>query len=363
MMQNKDFLRVKEILAITLILVGIKLADSTPVLMAQKAQNGFWLIPLLSFILIFPSFLIMLHLLKKYQDKNLLELIESITGKWIGKFVGMLLFIFAFLTLTLDSRNYIEQIKLLYFPESPTDIIFFIFIGIVFFGAKKGMEVIGFTAWIALFVIKGAAILVLILIYGDIVVQRIFPIFGASLPVMLSEGINKAAIFAELFFLLIAYQSAKKTAMFRKGIIIASMITIFEITIFYFVYTTVFDYNSIEKIQFPFHDITQFINFGEFLTNIETIFMVFWLFAAFLKFIIFLYITTWIFGEIFVIRNFEPLLLPFSFLVILIGLLPFNSIMNELVLRETLLTIMSPFFIIFPFVLWIIAWSKGDLKQ
>ncbi|MGP4038956.1 GerAB/ArcD/ProY family transporter [Gracilibacillus sp. D59] len=363
MMQNKGFLRVKEILAITLILVGVKLSDSTPALMAQKAQNGFWLIPLLAFICIFPSFLVLLYLLKKYQGKNIVELVESITGKWIGKCVGILLFIFAFLTLTLDSRNYIEQIKLLYFPESPTDIIFLVFIGIVFFGAKKGIEVIGFTSWILLFFIQGAFFLVLILVYEDIVIQRIFPIFGTSLPVMLTEGVKKASIFVELFFLLITYQSAKKTSMFRKGALIASIIALFELTIFYFVYTTVFDYNSIEKIQFPFHDITQYINFGEFLTNIETIFMIFWLFAAFLKFIIFIYITSWIFGEIFAIRNFEPLLLPFSFLVMMIGLLPFNSVMNELVFRETLLTIMSPFFIIFPFVLWIIAWVKGDLKQ
>ncbi|SFL75058.1 spore germination protein (amino acid permease) [Gracilibacillus orientalis] len=362
-MQNKGFLRLKEILAMTLILVGIKLSDSTPALMAQKAQNGFWLIPLLSFICILPSFLIMLYLLKKYQDKNIVELLESLTGKWIGKCVGILLFIFAFLTLTLDSRNYIEQIKLLYFPESPTDLIYFVFIAVVFIGAKKGIEVIGFTSWITLFTIKAAFVLVLILIYGDIVVQRIFPIFGASLPVVLSEGVKKAGIFAELFFLLIAYQSAKRTSMFRKGILLASIIVLLEITIFYFVYASVFDYNSIKKIQFPFHDITQYINLGNFLTNIETIFMIFWLFAAFIKFIIFIYITTWIFGEIFAIRNFEPLLLPFSFLVIIIGLSPFNSVINELVFRETLLTIMSPFFIIFPFVLWIIAWGKGDLKQ
>ncbi len=362
-MQNNGYLRIKEIIAMVLLLVGIKLSDSTPTLLAQKAQNGFWLIPLLSFICIFPGFLLMLYLLKKYQDKNLVELVETLTGKWIGKSIGLLLFLFAFFSLTLDSRNYIEQIKLLYFPESPTVMIFFLFIGIVFFGAKKGIEVIGITSWIFLPVIKVSAILVVMLVFGDMVFQRVFPIFGSGLPSILSEGVKKASIFAELFFLLIAYKVTKSTSMFPKGMIVASLLTILEMTIFYFIYISVFDYNSIEKIAFPFHDITQFINFGQFLTNIETIFMVFWLFAAFLKFIIFIYITTWIFGEIFAIRNFEPLLLPFCFLVIMIGLLPFNTVMNELVLRETLLTIMSPFFIILPYLLWGIAWGKGDLKQ
>ncbi|WP_208587118.1 GerAB/ArcD/ProY family transporter [Gracilibacillus suaedae] len=362
-MQNNGFLQTKEILAITLIVIGSKLADSTPALLAQKAQNGFWLIPVIAFVCIFPSFLIMLYLLNRYQHKNMIELIETITGKWIGKIIGLLLFLFTFLTLTLNSRNYVEQIKLLYFPESPTEIIYLIFFGIVFFGAKRGFEVIGYTSWVALPIIKLSAALVIILIMGNIVIQRVFPIFGSGLPIMLSEGVKSTAIFAELFFLLIAYQSAKKTQMFTKGVIIASIIAILEIVLFYFVYITVFDYNSIGKIAFPFHDIIQYIQFGEFFTNIETIFMIFWLFAAYIKFIIFIYITAWIFGEIFAIRNFEPLLLPFSFLVIMIGLLPINSISNELVLHDSLITIMSPFLIILPVLLWIIALVKGDLKR
>ncbi len=362
-MQNNGFLRTKEIIAITLILIGIKLSDSTPTLLAQKAQNGFWSIPILSFVCIFPSFLIMLYLLNKYQDKNVVELFEAITGKWIGKILGIVLFLCAFLSLTLDSRNYIEQVKLLYFPQSPTDMIYFIFIAVVFFGAKKGIEVIGYTCWIAIPFIKVSALCVLLLVMSEIVIQRIFPIFGAGLPIILSEGVKKASIFAELFFLLIAYQSAKKNTMFRKGITFGTVLAILEIILFYLVYASVFDYNSIEKIAFPYHDITQFISFGEFFTNIETIFMIFWLFAAFLKFIIFIYITTWIFAEIFAIRNFEPLLLPFSFLVIMIGLLPMNSATNELVLRETLLTVMSPIFILLPYILWLTAWGKGDLKQ
>ncbi|WP_058309213.1 GerAB/ArcD/ProY family transporter [Gracilibacillus massiliensis] len=361
-MQNNGYLRIKEIAAMTLLLVGIKLSDSTPSLLAQEAQNGFWLIPLLSFICMFPGFLIMLYLLKKYRDKNLVELMEAITGKWIGKILGLFIFLFAFFTITLDSRNYIEQIKLLYFPKSPTIVIFFIFIGIVFFGAKKGIEVIGETSWIFLTVIKISASLVILLSLGEIVMQRVFPIFGSGLFNIVTEGVKKASLFAELFFLLIAYKVTKSSSMFSKGIIIASIITIFEITLFYFVYITVFDYNSIGKIAFPFHDLTQFLNFGRFFTNIETLFMVFWLFAAFLKFIIFIYLATWIFGELFAIRNFEPLLLPFSFLVIMLGLLPFNAVINELILRETLLTIMSPFFIVLPYLLWGIAWGKGDLK-
>ncbi|WP_163539658.1 endospore germination permease [Gracilibacillus sp. YIM 98692] len=362
-MGNRGYLRTQEIFAMALIIISIKLTDSTPSLLAQKGQNGFWLIPILSFALILPGFLLMIYLLKKYENKNLIELFESILGQWFGKLIGFILFLFAFFAMTLDSRNYVEQIKLLYFPETPSDLIFIIFFGIVFFGAKKGIEVIGFTSWISFFVLNFFTFLIIVLIWGDIVVERIYPIFGSGLDHLLNQGYQKAAMFSEIFFFLIAYQAAKQTEMFRKGIVIAFTYGFFLIILFYFIYVSVFDYNSIQKLAFPFHDITQYVNFGSFFTNIETIFMIFWLIAAYLKFMILLYAAGWIFGTIFNIQNFDPVLLPLAFLVVTIGLMPFNSIMNELVLRETLFMIMSPFFIFLPFLLWGIALMKGDLRK
>ncbi|RCW64590.1 GerAB/ArcD/ProY family transporter [Saliterribacillus persicus] len=362
-MLNNGSLKTREIVAILSLFLGMKLADSTPSLLAQKSQNGFWLVPILSFFILLPSFLLIMYLLKKYKDKNLIELMEAILGKWFGKALGLLFFTFVFLSLSLDSRNYVEQIKILYFPESPTKVIFFIFIGIAFFGAKKGIEVIGYTSWIAFPLIKFSVTLVFLLIFGKIIIQRIFPIFGSGIDILMLEGLQKASIFSEIFIILIAYTATKETKKFRHGVYLGSIFAFLEIILFYFIYTTVFDYNSIQKVAFPFHDITQYIQFGEFFTNIETIFMVFWLFAAYLRFIIFLYLITMIFGAIFEIKKFEPLLLPFSFLSIMIGLLPLNSISNELFLRETLFMIMSPFLILLPVLLWIVALSKGELRS
>ncbi len=362
-MQNNGFLRGREIAAMVLIIVGIKLSDSTLALLAQKAQNGFWLIPIIGFVCIFPSFLILLYLLKKYKDKNLIEMFEQLLGKWGGKILGIILFLFALFTTTVQSRNYVEQIKLLYFPESPTIAIFFIFFTVAFFGAKRGIEVIGYTTWIGLLFVKLSAFLIVILVFGDVVFERIYPIFGADFSIVLKEGFLKSSMFGELIFFLIAYLAAQDTKMFRKGSIIAACIAILEITLYCIIYVTVFDYNSVSKIAFLFHDITQFINMGQYFTNIETIFMVFWLFAAFLKFIILGYIIVWIYGAVFHIRNFEPLLLPFYFIIGSYGLLPFSSARNELVFHDQLLNTMSPFLIIFPYILLLVAFMKGDLKK
>ncbi|WP_407272330.1 endospore germination permease [Radiobacillus sp. PE A8.2] len=362
-MKDEKTLKAKEMFAIVVLFIGLKLSDTTPSLLAQKAQNAFWMIPIVAFIVIFPSFLLLLYLLKKYKDKNLIELMEQILGTLVGKLFGFVIFLFAFLSLALDSRNYVEQIKLLYFPESPTVIVFFIFIGVACYCAKKGFEVIGFTSFIGLPLVKIAVFLLAYLIFSKAIFPRIFPIFGTGLDVILTQGVLKGSLFAELFFLTIAYTTFKETKSFRTGGILGSIFVMVEIVLFYLIYTMVFDYNSISKIAFPFHDVTQYINFGEFITNVETFFMVFWLLAAYIRFIVFLYLVTWIFAAVFNINEFEPLILPFAFFTIIAGLLPENSLINELLLRDQLLNIMTPVLIFFPILLWIVAFSKGDLKR
>ncbi|MDL4839127.1 GerAB/ArcD/ProY family transporter [Aquibacillus rhizosphaerae] len=362
-MKDYKTLTTRDMFALVTLLIGIKFADTTPALLAQKGQNGFWLIPIVSFIVVIPSFLLLIYLLKKYKDKNLVELLETILGTFSGKLLGLIIFLLAYSTLIFDSRNYVEQIKLLYYPQSPTLIIFGLFMLVAFFCAKRGFEVIGFTSWIGLPLIKFAVFLLALLVLREAVWNRIFPLFGSGLNIITMEGVKNSSIFMEFFLLTIAYTSFKDTKFFRRGSYLGSAFVVVEIVLFFLLYTIVFDYNSIGKIAFPFHEITQYINFGDYFTNIETFFMVFWLFGAFMRFIIFLYLITWIFGTVFNINEFEPLLLPFAFFTVMIGMLPENSIINEMVIRDVLLDVMTPLFVLFPFLLWFIALCKGDLKK
>ncbi|MCT2536969.1 endospore germination permease [Aquibacillus koreensis] len=362
-MKDYKTLTTREMFALVTLLVGIKFADTTPALLAQKGQNAFWMIPIISFLIIFPSFLLLIYLLKRYKDKNLVELLEKVLGRFFGKSLGFLLFILAYATLIFDSRNYVEQIKLLYYPQSPTLIISIVFMAVIFFCAKRGFEVIGFTSWIGLPLIKFAVFLLAALIFKEAVWNRIFPIFGSGVQVIVMEGVKNSSIFLEFFLLTIAYTAFKDTKFFRRGSYFGGLFVIFEIILFFLLYTVIFDYNSIDKIAFPFHEITQYINFGDYFTNIETFFMVFWLFAGFMRFIILLYLITWIFGAVFNINEFEPLLFPFAFLALMIGVIPENAIVNELIIRDLLLDISTPLFVLFPFILWIVALCKGELKK
>ncbi len=363
MFKKESRLRGREAFAMIILMIGVKISDTTPSLFAQYGANAFWLIPIVSLIVILPSIILLYYLLAKYKDKNLVELFEQILGKPLGKLMGIMLFIIFFLLTAIEGRSYTEQLKLLYFPDSPTPFIFFIFFIVAFYGAKRGLETLGSTSWTFLFYIKASATLLVILIFREAIFNRIFPIFGNGLQPLLLEGTKKASLFCDLFLLGMAYTTFDSSKKFRTGLFAGFAFVFIEMTFFYLLYCVTFDYNSIDKVAFPFHELTQYVDMGNFFTNIETFFMIFWLFAAFIKYMIYLYFISWIFGTVFNIREFEPLILPLAFFGVVFGMIPENAVVNELVFKANFMNFITPFFIILPVLLWVVAKLKGELKK
>ncbi|RSK25675.1 spore gernimation protein [Bacillus sp. HMF5848] len=353
----------RELSAMIMLVVGVKLADMTPSLLAQKGQNALWIIPIISFIVMFPSIIILLRVLRAYQNKNLIELINHLLGKYIGFVVGLSLFFVSFTATIIDTRSYIDEITTMFFESSPILLVLFIFIGTCYFGARKGFQVIGQTSWLILPYIKLALIVLIFLSFKETIWQRLFPIFGPGFDVLAWEGIKKGALFGELIIFTLAYTSFHTPKDFHRGMYIGSMFVIFEITISFMVYCTIFDYKSIDKIAFMFQEVGNYVSLGNFFTNLETYFFTFWLLAALIRFIVYIYFTSWLLAAVLKIKDPKNLLLPISFIIITVSLIPENPVVNVLVYRDLLINVSTGPLLLLPILLWGVAKWKGDLKK
>lgn len=347
-----------EVFALTNILIALIITDSTPSIIAQNTKNAFWYVPLISFMIMLPPLLILLYLLSKYNAEHLVDLFEILLGKFLGKTFAFLIFIINFLLMAFDNRSYVEQIKILYFSQSSSLIIFVFLTFVCVFGAIRGIKVIGYTAKILLPYIMISFAFLIILILPSIVPERILPIFGSGLSNVLEEGFLKGSLFSKFSLLLMIIPSVREPKAFYKGGLIGLLVSVVQIILFFFLYATFFDYNSVTSAPFHFHEITQYIRLGEFFTNIETFFLIFWLLAMFIRFILILYLISWLFGSIFNIKNFELLILPIGFLSMVVGLLPDNPSTTEMFFRDRLLNITTPFVIFYSLFLLMFHFFK-----
>ncbi|MEQ6377766.1 GerAB/ArcD/ProY family transporter [Bacillaceae bacterium S4-13-56] len=352
----------KEIYALILLVVGSHLADTTPTILAQSGKNAFWQMPVVAFVVMLPSLLVLLYLLKKYKDKNLVTLIKTILGKYVGGFVVILLCLLVFAELFSYSRTTIDELSKMYFPNSPIIVMYGILIFICIVGARKGFENIANTAWIVVPYIKISVFLLAILIMQEAIWNRIFPIWGDGLWVLVVEGAKKGSLFADVFLVVVAYNQMKSRKSFVGATVFGSFTALIEVTFFFLVYSVVFDYKSIDNVSSPFHEMTRYVSFGTFVTNLETFFMFFWLFTMMIRYVFLLYIVAWIFGELFKIKDFEPLLISIGFLAVVVGIVPHDSIENTLIVRDYIMNGMTLFYFILPFLLWSVSKIKGDLS-
>src|SRR5699024_9770311 len=136
-------------------------------------------------------FLILLYLLKKNNAKHLVDLCEILLGKSFGKILSLLIFLLGFCLSALDYRSYVNQIKLLYFEKSSLLIIFILLIFISVFGAIRGIKVIGYTAKVFFPLLQFSLVLLIVLVFPSLIIERVYPIFGSGLDQVIHESVFK----------------------------------------------------------------------------------------------------------------------------------------------------------------------------
>jgi spore germination protein KB len=351
----------REFVSLIALTIGAKISDITPNLLIPHGKVASWLIPIISTILIIGPFLLLIIVLKKYETKNLIEVIYITAGKYVGFLIAFILFIIMFSTTTLNSRGYVEIVASMFYQETPHSLIYLLILGGAYFIANRGLEAIGRTAWLALPYIKLSLLIYIILIWKEVHFDFLFPILGPGLKDLVVASTKQSTILGEFFLLAILFPLVRKTKDYTLGSYIGLGIAVIELSFFLALYLMVFDYPHVERLGYPFHHIARILSLGEFISNLEGIFLTFWVITGVIRFGIMLYLTAMYFSFMLKIKEFEPLLLPLTTLIFILGLLPENVATTMFVFRsEFLIQGGAPVFLFLPVILWVLSLRKKE---
>lgn len=361
MEQHTGKIGIREYVAMVILAIGTKLADDTPAILFEKLENASWIAPFITgFISIIPIFLL-LKVLSQYPNSNLMEILQITLGKPIGYLIVLLLWIMGLMANTLDSAIYTDIIGTMYFTETPTIFIYIVLMAVSGYGAKKGLEQIGSVAVSVITYIKVSLFIALILALFKGNFNFIFPIFGPGKWEVIKESSLKVSLFIDFIYLGVIASYVSSTKAFTRGTWISLIILIIEIPIAMLAYLSLFDYESVKLLNYPFHETIRYISLG-FLTNIETFFFPFWLLASFVRFSIYLYISAVMFGWLFKIKNYEYLIPTFATLIVILGMIPESPTFTIADIKEKALNIATPTFFFLPLLLWIMMKIRGGNK-
>ncbi|WP_077213452.1 GerAB/ArcD/ProY family transporter [Bacillus dakarensis] len=363
MEKKQGTLGLREFFAMTILMIGAKLSDDTPSILYDSLLNAAWMVPIISGILSAIPLYLLFKVMSKHENKNLHDINLALLGRFLGYSVSFILWLIGSFAIITDTRGYVDIISTMYFINTPPIAIYAVLMVVCAYGAKKGIQHIGSVAYVLIFYVKAVLLIAFIFAILDSSFNHIFPIWGPGQWEIVKESTQKVSIFADLLFLALIAPYLTSVKEFKKGTWAALIFLIFELAFSFLIYVLIFDYMPVQSLNYPYHEMIRYIEVGNFLTKVETFFLPLWLIAAFVRFSAYLYLNAVLFGGLFKIKQFELAIPALATTFLFFGLLPETPAITTFVLRETLLNLTSPLFILMPILLWVAALVRGEFKN
>ncbi|MBT2683827.1 endospore germination permease [Bacillus sp. ISL-37] len=362
MKQDKGKIGIKEYFALISLTVGAKLSDDTPAIIYEHAKNAGWLAALLIGFMSLLPIILLIKVYSAHKGKNLHEILLHLFGRFFGTLLSICLLIGGTTAVIADSGTYVDIIGSMYFTKTPAIILYIILLVICAYGAKRGIEQIGTVSWLLLPYIKITLFVALIFTFKKGTLGYLFPFWGEGPIEVAKASVKNVSIFVDFFYLALIMPLISSYKDMKKGTLLGLGFITVELSLALVAYVVLFDYTTAEMLNYPFHETIRFIQIG-FLANVETLFFPFWLVATLIRFSFYLYLIATLLGGILKIKEFEYLIPLIATIILLIGLSPDAPSITLYNVREKILVLLSPAFMILPPFMWIVAKIRGDFKN
>ncbi len=362
MIKQGKFGTAEAIYLITLVIASKAFYTSIRV-MIKKTGTAAWYMTLVSGIVSIIFFLLISLVMKRFPGKNLVDIFELVTGRFLGKILTLLFSAYYVYYAGSSLREFLEMIKVYNLPYTPPSLIIIAFMAVVVVLAYIGLEAIARLASVSFYPILIGIAIILFLAYPYYHVRAIFPIGGYGIAETIESGFFRSSAYDEVVILAFIINSINGVKTFKKvgiySIVISGIVFLFTCLC----NVMAFDYTMASENVSDLFQLARVIYFSRFFQRIESIFLFIWIIASLITVGLAFYIAISSFCRAFRISNHRPLILQFAFLTFMVTLLPEGIIevakTNIVFMREYSMTLIYgvPILVL---LISVIFGKKGD---
>ncbi len=315
---------------LTFLLAGFLFGSSVLITPAEAGEHQAWLAILLGMGEGLAFAVIYLFVLRKFPNKTLVEICEVVFGRLIGKTVAIIFLMYLFYLAATVATNFHDFLKMAILVNTPSFIFILVGLGYCSYGAKNGIEVLARTAQGMVILTIGLFLLTLVLILAKIKFTNFLPLFVIPTSQML-WGIHQAATFpfgeSVAFMMIIPFLNKQKDSMKSvfKGFIMSCLVFLLIA-----VRMTGVLGETAKLLIYPSYYVTRLINVADVFTRLEIITATNFLVTGFIKIAVLLYATSLGVAQVFELKDYKVLVLPFGLLAGLIGITNFSSVTENI---------------------------------
>ncbi|USK36632.1 endospore germination permease (plasmid) [Bacillus sp. F19] len=297
-----------------------------------------------------------------FPNMTIAEYSEVILGKWLGKIVSLLYFIYFFIICVHFLRQMGNFLTTHILNETPIVTIHIIFFIVVIMGVRLGLETLArgseiFLPWITLLFFVFIVSLV-----PQMKFNHLQPLLENKLLYTVYLSIDSPYTQLVTFLMIFPYvnqiKKAEKSFYFGtlSGFIILFLILIVSIL--------VLGADHSARQIYPSYSLAKKINVGNFIQRIEAVIMIIWLVTLYYKVTIIFYAATLCLGQILKLKDHRPLTFPLGMVIVVYSIVSYPNIISYSEFANTTLGPLTiTFGLILPLLLLVIGKYRFSWKH
>lgn len=333
------------------------------------ARQDAWLAILLG--MVGGSFIFLLHsqLFHYYPDMLPTTYMQKIIGKFFGRIIAFLYIVYFLYLASRILREFGEMLAITGYPETPLIFNHLLMLLVIIYAARKGIEVIARTGELLFVFIYILAIggFILIIMSGLIDLKNLKPFLEDGF-----KNVAKVAFSQVMFFPfgeIIAFSMIFPYLNNPKKLRITGLLGLWlagaNLAISMGISISVLGIDKVIRSYFPLLGTIQSIQIAQFLERLDIFFMLSLVILGFFKICILFYAAMVGTADLFKIDRPGHLAFPIGFIVLFFSIALAQNIVEHMKegLQIVPLFIQLPFQVIFPLLLFIIAFYKNKKKR
>lgn len=271
----------------------------------QAAKQDVWISIIIAGCIILLATVLVTNASLLHPDQTLIELSQTVLGKWIGKAVIVIYFVQWYTILPIVMRQFVDVIHIMILPSTPKAAVMIIMLLLIVYATYSG----GIVSIARCSEILGPIIVLMVIValissLNNADLTYLLPVFADSGMTGIITGALPPASYLghSVEYLMLAsflYQPRKGAPYAYWGVIAAT----FFVLIAMLMATVTIGTNLAPKMWYPFFEMSRKISLFGFIENFDPLTIVIWVASVFIKLAIYLFITSYGTAQFLNIKN------------------------------------------------------------
>ncbi|MCK4257619.1 MAG: endospore germination permease [Halanaerobiales bacterium] len=324
--KSRQVISTKQLFAILVAgVMGNGLVSIARPLTKTAFQDG-WISIFLAGLISLVGINIILSLMKRFPQKNFIEISEHVLGKYLGKIPGLIIFSYYLVFATETIRFLADLSSTWLLPKTPIEIIMLSILSLLYYLTRNGIKVMGrfhqLILWLFTFILP--IFFVPFFIHGSIL--NILPVGGGGLVPIVKTVVTGFAAYIGFESLLLLYPYVREDASHKEIVKISNFAVIIVLllkTFIVFSNIAVFGHLELQFFLAPMLEYFKLIVFPV-IERVEFFLFYFWLFIIFSSIVLAYFMATLSIEQLLKIKGYKNIGLFLAFPVYYLTKIPQN---------------------------------------